>query len=325
MPDSLFLGFDGGQSGTRCLVINEFGEVIGQGKAAEVDFVLAPGGKEKLKATLSSALENAFPNGRRGFRSAFVGLSGVTQGGELEEAVRSVCAQVFETENLGVDNDALIAWAGALALQPGIVVIAGSGSVVLGVNDTGEMARAGGWGYLFGDEGGGFGIARDGLKMVLDSIDNNNPCMPLIKLYTDFFQGRPPAQIAKDFYAGKIQRHSFAKATPPLAALALSGESAAQRLFINAGRSLARKVEAVSHKLSWPSERIKWCPVGGVFNSKDLILEPMLEHLARSPNYEFRVASPKFSPVAGAALLAMKQIQGPLDPLVMQVLEEHLG
>lgn len=324
MDSSLFLGIDGGQSGTRCLAINGSGEVIGQGEAGKIDFILAPGGKDKLRATLSSVLQKALPNRPWRFRSAFVGLSGVVKGGELEEAVRLVCSQVMETESLEVDTDAHAAWAGALRLQPGIVVIAGSGSVALGVNGRGETARAGGWGFLFGDEGGGFGIARDGLKMVLASIDNNKPLESLIELYTDFFQGTAPEQLAKDFYAGKIRRDSFAKVTPRLATLAMRGDAAAQHLFSSAGHTLATKVEAVSQKLSWPSKEIKWSPVGGVFNSKELILQPMLEYLDKNTNHQFELTLPEFAPVVGAALLAMEPADGPLDPLVMRKIKEQL-
>lgn len=325
MYSSLFLGIDGGQSGTRCLVVNGSGQVIGQGETGKLDFVLAPGGKDKLRFTLSSVIQNALPNRPWKFRSSFLGLSGVTKGGKLEEAVRSVCAQVFETEKLEVDTDAFIAWAGALGLQPGIVVIAGSGSIAQGVNNMGDTARAGGWGYLFGDEGGGFGIARDGLKMILNSIDDNQPHTSLIKLYTDFFQGTPPEQLAKDFYSGKIGRDSFAKVTPHIADLALTGDSASQYLFICAGKVLAGKVEAVSQKLDWSNKEILWSPVGGVFKSGNLILDPMLEYLGQSKEYHFRLTSPSFSPSVGATLLAIERVSGQLDPLLKQKIKEQLG
>ena len=71
----------------------------------------------------------------------------------LEPAVREVCADLFTAEVLEIDMDAVAAWAGALQLQPGIVLIAGSGSIALGVNEKRQRARAGGWGYLFGDCG----------------------------------------------------------------------------------------------------------------------------------------------------------------------------
>ncbi len=321
----LYLGIDGGRSGTRCVVVNGAGEIIGQGKAERVDFVLAPGGKGKLRATLVSLLQSALPNQPYHFRSAFLGLSGVIKGGELEEAVRSVCAEVFQTETLEVDTDAFVAWAGALKLEPGIVLIAGSGSIALGVNDQGETARAGGWGYIFGDEGGGFGIARDGLKMVLASIDTNAPCVDLIDLYTKFFGGMAPGQLARDFYAGKIARDRFATITPHIAALASSGDGPAQDLFAKAGDALAILVDAIPPKLKWPSKEIKWSPVGGVFKSKDLILDPIVNHLDKNMEYRFELTLPQLPPVFGAVLLAMERAEGPVDPILLEKIEKQLA
>ena len=69
------------------------------------------------------------------------------------------------SDRILVTDDALIALAGATAGEPGLVVIAGTGSIAFGRNSAGRTARAGGWGYLFGDEGGAFldrapGVAR---------------------------------------------------------------------------------------------------------------------------------------------------------------------
>ncbi|NMB02846.1 MAG: hypothetical protein GX971_15210 [Firmicutes bacterium] len=322
--DSLFLGIDGGRSGTRCIVVNGTGEIIGQGNAGRTDFVLAPGGKDKLRETLTTALTQALPNQKFKFKSAFLGLSGVIKGGELEEAVREVCTQVFEAEKVEVDTDAYVAWAGALKLQPGIVLIAGSGSIALGVGSHGETARSGGWGFLFGDEGGGFGIARDGLKMVLRSIDHNQPCTALIDLYTEFFQGTQPSQLARDFYAGKVPRDVFARITPEIAALARRGDQAAQELFASAGEALARDVQAVSKKLKWPSEEVYWSPVGGVFKSKEMILDPIRTFLDQDDQYRFKLMQPQFPPVLGAVLLAMQQAEGKVSPKALENLAKHI-
>lgn len=319
---SLFLGFDGGRSGTRCVVINERGEIIGQGEAGKTDFVLAPGGKNKLKVTLTSALQQALPNHSWRFRSAFLGLSGVIKGGALEAAVRSVCEDIFMADHLEIDTDAFVALAGALKLQPGIVLIAGSGSIALGINHKGETARSGGWGYLFGDEGGGFGIARDGLKLALQSMDIGKPSR-LAELYRDFFGGTQPGQLARDFYAGKIERDTFATITPQIAALAKSGDPDASGLFERSGKALGLNVAAVAEKLDWPSDVIHWAPVGGVFKSESLILDPIHRVLGEHSTYQFACTPPKLPPVVGAALLALQKVAGPPSASVIMNLTER--
>ena len=76
-------------------------------------------------------------------------------------------AELIGAERLVVTHDARIAWAGATEGEPGLVVIAGTGSIAYGENAQGESARAGGWGYIYGDEGGGFDIARQALRATL--------------------------------------------------------------------------------------------------------------------------------------------------------------
>src|SRR5208283_3215279 len=64
---------------------------------------------------------------------------------------------------------------GATGGKPGVVVIAGTGSIAFGENALGETARAGGWGYIFGDEGGGFDIVRQALRAVLSEHEGWGP------------------------------------------------------------------------------------------------------------------------------------------------------
>ena len=302
----LFVGIDGGQSGTRCMVIDSHGNILGIGEASKIDFVLAPGGKEKLAITLSQVLESALPSGPRDFCSVFLGLSGVVAGGPLEQAVREVCQSVFTTKDLNIDNDGYIAWAGALECKPGIVMIAGSGSIALGVNHNRKVARAGGWGYLFGDEGGGFGIARDALKMTLHSIDVNQPIESFVSAFEEEFPEIPIQLLSKAFYAGDIDRPRVARVTRKLAVLASQGDRPALELFRSSARMLACKILGTARKLDWPSSTIPWSPVGGVFNSGSVILTPIQEYLELLDGKgEYQMIPPALPPVAGAALLAL--------------------
>jgi N-acetylglucosamine kinase-like BadF-type ATPase len=95
------------------------------------------------------------------FASACLGFSG----GPADK--ESILAEILASDRTLVTDDAFIALAGATASQPGLVVIAGTGSIAFGRNAGGRTARAGGWGYLFGDEGGGFWIARQAIRAAL--------------------------------------------------------------------------------------------------------------------------------------------------------------
>src|SRR5207249_7827038 len=95
------------------------------------------------------------------FEAACVGMSG----GPADK--QAILSEILPARKLVVTHDALIALSGATGGEPGIVAIAGTGSIAFGRNGDGQTARAGGWGYIFGDEGGGFDITRQALRAAL--------------------------------------------------------------------------------------------------------------------------------------------------------------
>jgi N-acetylglucosamine kinase-like BadF-type ATPase len=70
-----------------------------------------------------------------------------------------------------IETDAFIAYIGAAGIRPGIILIAGTGSIVVGRRDDGTTFRSGGWGPQFGDDGGGFWIGREAIRVSLSSVD----------------------------------------------------------------------------------------------------------------------------------------------------------
>src|SRR3984957_3010301 len=160
-----FLGVDGGQSSTTALIGDDTGRVLGVGRGGPCNHVGASEGRTRFIDAVQSSLRAAclqagLPPGVR-FRSACLGFSG----GPADKA--SILNELLVSDRTLVTDDAVIALAGATAGEPGIVVIAGTGSIALGRNAGDRTARAGGWGYLFGDEGGAFWIARQALRAAL--------------------------------------------------------------------------------------------------------------------------------------------------------------
>lgn len=164
----LFLGIDGGQSSTTCLIGDETGCVLGAGKAGPCNHVGADQGRKRFLSAIADSLERA------GFRSASfeaacLGLSG---GAADKEAL---AREAIRAERYFITHDALVALTGATAGGPGIVVLAGTGSIAFGRNAEGREARAGGWGYIFGDEGSAFHIVRRGLRAAIRNEEGWGP------------------------------------------------------------------------------------------------------------------------------------------------------
>lgn len=102
------------------------------------------------------------------------GVSGAGRAEEQEaltEALHDALSEVARSVHVEVVHDALIALDAAYDTDSGVIVIAGTGSVVLGRTTSGALVRAGGWGHLLGDPGSGYAIGRAGLQAVAEAFD----------------------------------------------------------------------------------------------------------------------------------------------------------
>ena len=146
----LFLGVDGGQSSTKALIGDETGRVLGEGAGGPCNHAEAAEGRGKLERAVQASVAGACARagldaGTASFEAACFGMSGGP------EDKREILAGILRTERLVVTTDAAIALSGATTTGQGIIVIAGTGSIAFARNREGRTARAGGWGYIFGD------------------------------------------------------------------------------------------------------------------------------------------------------------------------------
>ena len=169
----LYLGIDGGQSSTTALIGDETGRVLGMGRAGPCNHAAAGEGRRKFVAAITDSVNQAAAAAGViqpvRFEAACLGLSG---GPDDKEALAK---ETIHAERYLITHDAHIALAGATGGEPGIIVIAGTGSMVFGRNAAGVTARAGGWGYVFGDEGGAFDLVRQALRAVLRNEEGWGP------------------------------------------------------------------------------------------------------------------------------------------------------
>src|SRR5262249_10106068 len=141
----LFLGVEGGQSGTTAVIGDETGRVLGTGEAGPCNHAAAAEGRAQLARAVTGSPGGAGAGARPepatvSFEAACFGMSG---GPDDKQAI---LASILRTNRLVVTTDAVTALAGATAEGQGIIVIAGTGSISFGRNAEGRSARAGGWG-----------------------------------------------------------------------------------------------------------------------------------------------------------------------------------
>jgi len=87
---------------------------------------------------------------------------------------RQVLEPLFPNSKVRIESDACISYIGSIGLTPGVLLIAGTGSIAIGRTPDGSMIRIGGWGPHFGDEGSGFWIGREAVRIALRSLDSGH-------------------------------------------------------------------------------------------------------------------------------------------------------
>ena len=299
----LFLGIDGGQSHTEAVIANVAGEILGTGLGGALDHGNLSGGREKLETAVRESVNNALQNAKlpnldhTSFTSAHCGLSG---GADYKE---EIIRQIITAENLTVGNDALTALYAATGGKPGIVVIAGTGSIVFGINQKGKTARSGGLGFMFSDEGSGFWLAAEIIKLAIKEQDGVITNQGLRKLVLDFFNVGEIRELTNAFYNNQISRDRIAGFSKVIAEKAESGNRTLEDVIKRGAKCLVENVKGAADKLEFESG-FAVCAVGGMFRGE--LLKRFFVKILRNkvPNAIF--TEPEFPPPIGALLLAFQ-------------------
>jgi N-acetylglucosamine kinase-like BadF-type ATPase len=307
-----FLGVDGGQSGTTAIIGAESGRVLGIGRGGPCNHVGAAEGRAKfinaINASVGAACTAAgLEAAKVRFASACLGFSG----GPADK--QAILGQILASDRILVTDDAGIALSGALAGEPGIVITAGTGSIAFGRNAQGNTARAGGWGYLFGDEGGGFWIAREALRAALRWEEGWGPPTSLRAILLDAVAAwnsgaRNINDLMHRSYTPEFPRPRIASLALLVNYAAENGDPAAQRILSEAARELALLALAVRNQLFGPLESVRCAYTGGVFHSR-ILRARFGDTLEREAGLV--VTAPVHDPAVGALLEAYR-VTGPI-------------
>ena len=297
-----FLGVDGGQSRTTAIIGDESGRVVGIGLAGPTNHVEAAEGRAKfvnaMTACLSAACAQAGldPSSTR-FASACLGFSG----GPADK--QAILEEILSSDRTIVTHDAMIALAGATAGDPGIITIAGTGSIAFGRDSSGDVARVGGWGFIFGDEGGAFHIVRQALRAALRFEEGWGPPTSLRSVLLEATGARDANDLAHRFYTPEFPRPRIASFSKLVDRAAEQGDAIASEVLLEAARDLASIASAAREQLFEDLATVRIAYVGGVFRSR-IILAQFRKLLEREGQNQ--VAPPIHGPAAGALLEAYR-------------------
>jgi N-acetylglucosamine kinase-like BadF-type ATPase len=208
-----------------------------------------------------------------------------------------------------VVNDALVALVAGAGEQAGVVVVAGTGSIAYGRDAGGRAARAGGWGYLLGDEGGGFWIGRAALSAVVRQFDQRGPATLLTDLVLKQMQLSTPAEVIHAIYDRGLQRHAIAGLAGVVQRATEAGDAVAGEILDRAASELAAAAASVVTRLGMRGDVFPTVLAGGIFMGIPSLASGLMTRLAEvAPRSDVRRL--EVEPARGAVTLALAAARG---------------
>ncbi|MBT4914653.1 MAG: hypothetical protein HOI62_04840 [Gemmatimonadales bacterium] len=299
----IVVGVDGGGTSTRAVVLDETGHEMaraeGPGAVATLD---DPGAvSAAVVSVVARALEDA--DVTLPVDVLWAGLSGAGRD-DVQAAVRASLMEASLAERVFVGTDVEAAFSDAFPLaEPGILLIAGTGSILWARSPGAHMIRVGGWGQDMGDEGSGYWIGREALRSVAAAADGRGPETELTGKALVHSSGQEPGDLIA--WAASASKSDIAALAPAVTEVADAGDGVAERILSEAVEELVGHITVgVERSGPWQS-RPTLCVWGGLV-WKGGPLHRRLNGAVRQLAVD--LASRELDPPAGAARMALSEL-----------------
>ena len=272
---AIFVGIDGGGSKTSCVVGDE-NSLIGTGTSSGSNVIRV--GERQARESLGAAIRQACVTANirpAQIERTCVGIAGGARP-EISAAVRRLLSEFISGE-IEVVGDMVIAMEAAFGRGPGVIVIAGTGSIAYGRNSKGETARAGGWGFAISDEGSGHWIGRAAVAASMRAYDEAGDASTsvLLKGIMKLWDASPLEQLVVAANAAP----DFAALLPAVLSAADAGDATARAVLTQAGVELAALAKIVIGRLVADAETVPVAVSGGVFCNCALVREVFYDRI----------------------------------------------
>jgi N-acetylglucosamine kinase-like BadF-type ATPase len=298
-----WLGFDGGGTKTDCVVINASGGIVGEGHGGPANALRC--GYDTAFRSIGEAAAETLRAARLqpgDVTGVCAGLAGASQRSVIRR-VTVFLMHEFPKAAAQVTTDLEIALEAAVGSDPGIVLMAGTGSAAYGRNAAGETARSGGYGPWIGDDGSAYEIGRKAVGAVARTRDMGAPVTLLAEMI--------PAALNCTDWEDLIQRIAknpddvFPKLFPVVADAANSDDSAAMEILFTSAIGLGQLAMTVVRRLGFKDQEFPLVKCGGVFGRSSK-LDELLDSVIRSGAPSARISTQQICPAVGAARIAAR-------------------
>lgn len=299
------IGIDGGGTKTHSLLVGIDGAVVAEvfGGPTQLQTIGAKHSAGLLFDLIKECCQKAGCTADS-LQSIVLGIAGAGRPSDRTELTDALITlgikKKFPFKNITIESDARIALEAAFASGPGIVLIAGTGSISLYRTEDGKILRAGGWGKIIGDEGSGYAISRDALNAIMRQYDGRCEKSELTKKAFSFFKLTSHDELIQKVYHERLDIASF---TPKVFEAVMERDRVAHQILIRNANELAELVRVLIMEVR-PKKKLPVALMGGLLESDNPYSKMVKEKIISSlPNIV--IQKPKFPAAFGAAIIGL--------------------
>ncbi len=297
------IGMDGGGTKTKCVLtdlnLNPLYETTGSAS----NFLVI--GADVVSETILNLIKECASSQKVLIEDIEAFVLGTTGAGRrsdaelLEKQIFSDAKQKsIPINKFRVESDARIALEGAFSGKAGSILIAGTGSIMFGKDEAGEIHRVGGFGRYIGDEGSGYRIGRKGLNAAARFLDGRAKSTRIVDLLDQEFSISTSEQLITEVYRNNL---NIASVAPLVFDAAESGDKTAQRILEDEADELLLHISAMKIKLS--VDILKVTLIGSILTTANYFSYLFNEKVVRRHS-DVKIMEAEHSPEYGAALMA---------------------
>ena len=296
---SIIVGLDGGGTKTKCVFAEESGNSILELTGGPSNFLTI--GNEKAVLNILSVIKTGLSELNASMDNVSILLAGVSGAGRKFHADELKAALIKKLPaaliNVYIESDARVALEGALAGEPGAVLIAGTGSVIFGKDKSGKIHRVGGFGRIIGDEGSGYSIGVKTLKLISNMLDGRNKKDELLEQFNTIFHIKDENDLISLVHNPGFDVASIAMFTIKNAD---EGRREAQGILDQESDELIKLIAVVRDKVGL--KPLKLVLTGSLIENKNYYSQLLIKKIKVLKDIE--LADRKYSPEMGAVIMA---------------------
>ncbi len=300
------LGLDAGGTKTVCLLADETGAVVSSARGGGANLQAA--GELAVEKVLHQVMDEAIGGRAVTPEAICLGIAGVDRPDD-HAVIRGIMQRIAHRARVLIVNDALVALEAGAPGAPGVVVISGTGSIAYGRNAAGEAARAGGWGYVLGDEGSGYWIGRAALRAVLRESDRRGPATALSRLLLSHFGVAQAQGLIHEVYHTSLNPAAIGALATCVQQAFSAGDSVAIGILRSAADELEGSALSVARRLDLVGQPLAFILAGGIFRAVPWLQDELGRRLpVAAPGSTVRLLDRE--PAEGAIALALAEARG---------------